>query len=165
MVEHERTADYWQDKHRALENAVYNSEHDIVPCVQCGCKIVAPLLADSPRCKDCREGVPLVDIEAECRRLQAELGHGRDERAKLRERLAAAEARISELTKQLALRCRAETCDKEELLAENIELRAKLAAAEAAAHFIWDRSGLLVDDRHQALRNWPWLNREEGGGE
>lgn len=62
-MEHERTSDFWQDKHRALENAVYNSEHDLVSCVQCGCKIIAPLLADSPRCKDCREGTMQASYE------------------------------------------------------------------------------------------------------
>jgi chromosome segregation ATPase len=49
----------------------------------------------------------------------------------LKARLAASEARVAELTKQLSLRCRAEMCDKEELLAENIDLRTKLATAEA----------------------------------
>lgn len=46
--------------------------------------------------------------------------------SRLSESLAAAEARVSELTTKLARRCRAETCDKEALLAAHIELRERL---------------------------------------
>jgi hypothetical protein len=46
--------------------------------------------------------------------------------ATLTARLAEAEARVSELTKQLALRCCAENCDKEELLTADREQRAEL---------------------------------------
>ena len=67
----------------------------------------------------------------------------------LRATLAAAEARVSELTKQLAIRCRAETCDKEELLAENVELRAKLAAAEAGHHC--ETCGELLIPAHERV--------------
>jgi hypothetical protein len=39
----------------------------------------------------------LEAAESECLRLQADLGHGRDERAKLRQRLVAAEALLREV--------------------------------------------------------------------
>lgn len=65
----------------------------------------------------------------------------------LQDKLSAAEARVGELTNQLALRLRAENCDKEELLAECIENRQRLAAAEAAV--ATDRINLVA----WALRN------------
>jgi DNA repair exonuclease SbcCD ATPase subunit len=48
------------------------------------------------------------------------------ERDELIARLAEAEARVTELTKQLALRCCAANCDKEELLTADREQRAEL---------------------------------------
>lgn len=91
----------------------------------------------------------------------------------LQDKLSAAEARVGELTNQLALRLRAESCDKEELLAECIENRQRLAAAEAAARW-WRmaaRGYILAEGELHPDERWPWLVDEaadeaaKGGGD
>lgn len=81
--------------------------------------------------KHLKERLAAAEEAAQPLSLHAEVTAWRNERDEIKQRLAAAEARVTELTAQLALRLRAEGCDREELLKECIENRNKLAAAEA----------------------------------
>ena len=113
----------WRERATAAEKELH--KRDFTPCVHC-CEnvqlksklaaaealVVPSVCGHQARFVDWENhGRPIVcsvcemhrltvrfdTAEAECLRLQADLGHGRDERAKLRERLAAAEDALQSL--------------------------------------------------------------------
>ncbi len=88
-------------------------------------------------------------------------------------RLSEAEARVTKLTEQLALRLRAEGCDREELLKECIANREKLADAETRivpVHVIFDgppshqfpRFVEVETPTGRGVRLGQWVNKGDG---